>query len=166
MRHFVQYARAFYVTLKSGAELSDAGVWGWKLTLPSVMTKFCVSSNFSFLRIFICLWLNLVLSAPLGVFVVLLIVFLFVFWYRGGMGLWQGNGAFNHLFFLVGLIVWRLQWIQTSIIRRAGSVRQCFSEENYSVHKLFKEEAAYINMQLVFVNLGRVFTHVPWRCGP
>lgn len=31
-------------------------------------------------------------------------------------------------------------------------MRQCFSEENYSVHKPSEEEAVYINMQLVFVN--------------
>lgn len=50
-----------------------------------------------------------------------------------------------------------------SVIRGVGSVRQCFSEENYSVHKPFKEEAAYINMQLVFVNSCPLFTSTPWR---
>lgn len=52
------------------------------------------------------------------------------------------------------------------VIREVGSVRQCFSEENYSVHKPFKEEAAYINMQLVFVNSCQLFTSAPRRYVP
>lgn len=47
------------------------------------------------------------------------------------------------------------------VIRGVGSVRQCFREENYSVHKPFKEEAAYINMRLVFVNSCQLFTNAP-----
>lgn len=50
------------------------------------------------------------------------------------------------------------------VIRGVGSVRQCFSEENYSVHKPLKEEAAYINTQLVFVNACQLFTSAPQRC--
>lgn len=52
------------------------------------------------------------------------------------------------------------------VIRGVGSVRQCFSEENYSVHKPFKEEAAYINMQPVFVNSCQLFTSTPRRYVP
>lgn len=52
------------------------------------------------------------------------------------------------------------------VIRGVGSVRQCFREENYSVHKPFKEEAAYINMQLVFVNSSQLFTSAPRRYVP
>lgn len=61
----------------------------------------------------------------------------------------------------MGLIVQRLERIRTSVIRGVGSFRQCFSEENYSIHKLFKEEAAYISMLLVFVNSCQVVTSVP-----
>lgn len=53
--------------------------------------------------------------------------------------------------------------MQTSVIRGVGSVRQCFSEENYSLHKA---EAAYINTQLVVVHSRRVFPSAPRRYLP
>lgn len=54
MTHFVQYPQAFYVTLKSGAELSDGRGLKLKVDFAPCSDRALCQPEFQFLRIFVC----------------------------------------------------------------------------------------------------------------